>query len=311
MKPASTAELCVPPKDNILIASHYPVKDFAVRAGSPGSYTYRPLNVQVAVQAGQYCTKIQANGWYCPIARTAGYATATADTGTHSCEALDALTARAQLQQQCTAGDAAACRKIGMPAPPPATKVTQKVSFANLASGDWTGVVKQVYEVAYGSVLGIYDLNLKRYNTGCGVSSSVDTRRSITVTYSATVHHTYAQTASTASQSLQANPGALVNAVTQAKASIGAAAASVAVPSASDITAQAPTITGGIAQSSSDDLGGLIFLAGVVLLCCCCCGAALACWTMAGGSNSSVSTKSMTDMEMQQNPVRQIGTLPN
>jgi len=301
---ASIAELCMPPKDNVVISSSYPVKDFAVRAGTPGAYTYRPLGKAVSFQAGQYCASINANGWYCPITRTAGYASATADTGSYSCQALDALTARAQLQQQCTAGDSSACVKVGMPSPPPSTVVTQSVGFKHLSSSDWKGVTKTVYETAYGNLLGIYDLTLKRYQTGCGVGSAGNGRRTgITVTYTATVAPTFAVSATTASQSLQANPAAFINAVAQAKASIGAAANAVAAPSAADLTVYSPVITGGTAattSSSGDDFPIGIGIAVVAAICLCGIAAA-AYFGMSPGSGSRTYPKDAysTDVEMQ------------
>ena len=140
--------------------------------------------------------------------------------------------------------------------------LTQTVTLDNLESRDWDGVVKKVYEAAYGSVLGIYDLkehkrlNLKErmhYNPGCALSSVVDTEsgRTFSVTFSATVPHAYAETASATSKSLLSTSSTdLVDAIREAKESIGAAAAAVDVPSPSQIFAQAPTITGGIVASS-------------------------------------------------------------
>merc|ERR1712232_452296 len=61
--------------------------------------------------------------------------------------------------------------------------LTHKATFANLQAGDYTGKVKETYEVGYGIALGIYNTTAKAYKFGCSVTSSIKARRSVTVEF--------------------------------------------------------------------------------------------------------------------------------
>mmetsp|Transcript_25205 Transcript_25205/g.63426 ORF Transcript_25205/g.63426 Transcript_25205/m.63426 type:complete len:883 (-) Transcript_25205:1385-4033(-) len=97
-----SAEFCLTEKDEIKKSTLYTVSDFAVRAGTAGSYTYAPAGMSVRKNGKKVCASVSnANTFYCPAMVASNAATATADIGSASCPALkakiDAVSAAAQM----------------------------------------------------------------------------------------------------------------------------------------------------------------------------------------------------------------------
>jgi len=339
----STATLCLAVSANIMVASQFTVKDFAMRTGSStDDYLYRPAAVSVTETSGTFCATVSANGWYCPIQRTSGYASASADTGSLQCPALDSLVAQAQLSQDCAAGDQNACDTMnsvnnvtstsrsvtysfapasptpaptasGAPPPPP-KQIQQVVTLSHLSLATFNEpAVKLVYEVAYGLTLGIYNSATLAYHTGCTVSSSaVAARRAgVSVTYSAIVSHERSATAESAAVTLASNPAAFVSNVAAAKthvqASTGMDTSAIVAPTASQVSAQAPTVTTVNTSESSGDSFPLIAViigcvAGALVLALCACGVF---YYTSGSSQPAEPTKNdgKAEVEMTHPPI--------
>jgi len=308
---ASTARLCVPPQTTWEVLGAFSVIDFAERTGtSAAEYQYTPLGLNVVLVSGQYCVDVSTNKWYCPINRIDAWSTASADTGSKVCPALDSLVATAIVAKQCASGNQTACAVVssvtnstgsssaswggfvgaptpaptttaftpaptdtgGTPAPTPAPSIVKQViTFAHLSSPDvWVGDLKLTYEVGYGITLGIYDTANAVYKAGCSVDSTASAARraGVAVSYQAEVTHTHSAGAETAAKAAAADPSALVAAIATAhdtlKAS-GAVTATVAIPSAADVKAEAPKITQK-ATSTASSSGGMLLLIIIIVV---------------------------------------------
>lgn len=108
--------------------------------------------------------------------------------------------------------------------------ITHKATFANLQAGDYTGKVKETYEVAYGIAIKIYDVAAKQYRFGSSVTSSVTTRRSVSVKFVGSAHHSMAATAQSAAKAI--TPASLVENIKAANTATGN---NVAVPTAAQV----------------------------------------------------------------------------
>jgi len=148
---ASSATLCLSPQDYIKRGSGFSVEDLAERTGTySAGYSYKALSKVITSSTGQFCTDISANGWYCPIVRAASPESQTADQGSRSCGALDALVARVKLQQECSAGSSSACAAVAAAEPSVAATwggvviegaqpTTQSIAPAGASSGGTSG----------------------------------------------------------------------------------------------------------------------------------------------------------------------------
>jgi len=108
--------------------------------------------------------------------------------------------------------------------------ISHIVTFDNLQAGDYTGNVKETYEVAYGIAIKIYDAAEKRYKFGCSVTSSITTRRTVSVKFVGSVHHSMAATAQSAAKAI--TPASLVKNIKAANTATGN---NVAVPTAAQV----------------------------------------------------------------------------
>jgi len=318
---------------------------------STADYTYRPQGKTTTTSGSTLCATVTANGWYCPIMRTTDYSTATSDAAGSSleCPALDRLVAQAQLSQECAAGDVSACATVNQmnnvttassssgstftfgTAPPTAAptvratnvgetpaptsspkRIEQSVTLTTVSITEFNNpAVKEVYEVAYGLTLGIYDATTQAYKTGCSVASTAaaNRRAGITVSYAATVSHAETTAAESASTALASNPAAFTNQVSAAQTHVAAtsthdtsALSTMTVPTASDVQAAAPVViteaptaapiteAPTAAPITNEDLEnamgalllyiiiaaavGLVCVVGIIVACCCCCAAA-------------------------------------
>lgn len=73
------------------------------------------------------------------------------------------------------------------------------------------------------------------YKQGCSVNSAVKSRRSVKVEFEAKVAGEFADTATTQTEAIRADPQKLVTAIASAKTAGGAAFANVTVPTASQL----------------------------------------------------------------------------
>jgi hypothetical protein len=260
---AAPGQLCFAPQDVISVNPAFTTADFASRTGTtPENYVYRPLTMSVAQTTGQLCASISANGWYCPVRRISSWSSATQDTGTRSCEAIDSLVARAQLAQNCASGDAKACatkananktvadtktmldiswgnQKAAAPVASAPIKVQQAITIAISDASQYTGELKTACETGYGIMLEIYDKSSNSYHTGCSVTSSVPARRSggVAVNFQATVSMQKAAVAQSGATQLAASGGAtkLTEKIKEAKETLSLT--SVTVPTVAAIAA--------------------------------------------------------------------------
>jgi hypothetical protein len=315
---SSHAELCLKKQDNILINTAFTVADFAERTGtSTANYVYKPMGLaNVKVVSGQHCANVNANKWYCPILRTAGWSTATTDTGTRECPVLDSLVAYAITAKKCKNGDTAACDSIAAaqksdgpvqfgdyqagvkpvpPPPPPPTKITQAVTFTHISSPAlWVEPLSLIYDVAYAMTLGIYSKDDNKYLKGgkCTSTAAAARRAGVKVTFVATVPHAQKDTATAAANKMTTDVSAFITNIAEAQTSLknkGAIPANtnIAIPTAAQVSAAAPVITTVAPppppsdSSNSSALVLIIILCVVGVLCVCapCCVIAIYCMT--------------------------------
>jgi len=85
------------------------------------------------------------------------------------------------------------------------TTVTHTVAVATLVQADYTGDLKLAYEVGYGAYLGIYNLSAARFEPNCSVTSSVNPRRSIEISFVAKVDDLHSGAASQAAETLDSS----------------------------------------------------------------------------------------------------------
>jgi len=147
------------------------------------------------------------------------------------------------------------------------------MSFSDLSVTDWSGDVRRTFEVAYAMSIDIYDREAGAYKTGCSVSSSVSSRRDVTVNFVAQVPSEQVPLAATAAESL--NAATLVSSFAAAKTALGTS--SVAAPTLEQIGVLKPTTTmdeGSGSDSGNDDrdsmvdtLAGLGALVGLLVVC--------------------------------------------
>jgi hypothetical protein len=145
--------------------------------------------------------------------------------------------------------------------------MTQKVTLS-ITAAQYNGNMKTLMNTAYGIVLAIYvpASGGGSWRQGCSVTSAVSSRRTVVIQFTATVSPAYATTAQANSKSMSA--GNLQAAASSAKTDLGAAFASLTIPTVSNV--QAPTCTGtncGTTSGASSTSASMLALLAAIGIC--------------------------------------------
>jgi len=132
-------------------------------------------------------------------------------------------------------GDPTAASTGGAP-----KQISLAITFTGVQASDYAGDVKTTYEAAFAVTIGIWDSSAKAMRPGCSVTSSVTSRRAVTVTYEATVTDALATTAQSAANALITDMSAMVTGINIARNDLGTTSTVVAM-SSSDMTAASVT----------------------------------------------------------------------
>lgn len=116
------------------------------------------------------------------------------------------------------------------PAPPPATVIKTQVTFGNLATGQYTGVVKSTYEAGYGLEIKVWSNTTKTYIDGTIMVSTASARRGVSVVFTATVKAALAAVAKAAAAGMTSVT--LAAALKAAAASLGV---TISLPTATQL----------------------------------------------------------------------------
>lgn len=173
------------------------------------------------------------------------------------------LPSQAKPLRRYTSGASGVSPTAAPTAPEVGSKSISQAVTLSITSAQYTGSTKALYEQGYGNALGIFDAVAGTYATGCSVSSVVS-RRSVRVTYTAQVSAANAAAAETAATNMASDSSLLVTGITAVKAGNTATYGAIPVPTASDLTVDSPVVS--TVSSASSVTASWCVAAGVALL---------------------------------------------